>query len=187
MRIINLLPKEKQSELHYEEIFHSVSVAAALAGIILLLGLIGQLAVRVYLGQQIKSVQAKIEQTKRLTNKTENNELKLKIKLDNAEMTDFKNLAETTPAWSKVLLAFSAQVPDGIHINLLTADAATKRVTVNGQSPTRDAVIQLYNNIVQDSGNFRDIDYPLENVAKPTDVAFHYTFYIKDDLLSGKK
>jgi Tfp pilus assembly protein PilN len=98
-------------------------------------------------------------------------------------MNDFKNLAETTPAWSKVLLAFADQVPEGVQINSFSADLTTKKITISGFAPTREQVIQLYNNINDDKNRFKDINYPLENVSKPANINFHFTFYIKDELL----
>jgi len=187
MKIINLLPKPKQLELHYEGLFHSVSVAAMLAVAILLVGLVIQLGVRVYLSNETRMAKANIEKIKLLIDKEENLKVKEKIRSLNVQMNDYKSLAESTPAWSQVLVAFASQVPQGVKINSLTADWTTKKIDIQGQSPTREQVIALYNNISQDSKNFRDIDYPLENVAQPTDVTFHFTFFVKDDLLKVKQ
>lgn len=183
MKIINLLPKAKQQELRYEELFHSVAMASVLVGIFLLFGLVMQLGVRLYLTQEKSAIEKNIEDVKRTANKQENNDIKNKVKLVNAQMNDFQSLAATTPAWSKVLIAFSNQVPDGVKINQFTAELNTKKIIITGQSPTREQVIALYNNISQDTKDFHDIDYPLENVARPTDVSFHFTFFIQDKLL----
>lgn len=183
MKIINLLPKAKQEELRYEELFHSVGVAAVLAVAILVAGLVTQLGLRVYLNHQHNVIANDIEQIKRAIDKQENNEIKSKIRLTNAQMNDFKSLAESTPAWSQVLLAFSSLVPEGVKINQFTADLTARKITINGQSPTREQVIALYNNISQADKDFKDINYPLENVAKPTNVTFHFTFFIQDSLL----
>jgi Tfp pilus assembly protein PilN len=186
MKIINLLPKHKQEELRYESLFHSVLIASGIAVAILLLGLLVQLGLRFYLNHQTSAIQKDIEQIKQVTNKQENNEIRIKIRTINAQMNDFKSLSASTPTWSKVLLAFAARVPDTVKINSFVADAATKKVTIIGQSPTREQVIQLHNNISADKENFKDIDYPLENIAKATDVTFHFTFYIQDQLLVNK-
>ena len=54
---------------------------------------------------------------------------------------------------------------------------------ISGYSPTRELVISLYNSILQDDQDFKNIDYPLENVAKAIDINFHFTFSIQDSLL----
>ena len=185
MKIINLLPKQKQQELRYDELYHSIGVAAVLAVAILLLVLVLQLGMSVYLSHIRGTTEKNIERIKQAIDKQENNEIKNRIKLINAQMTDFKSFVDSAPTWSRVLLAVSKQVPEGVKINTFAADAATKKITINGQSPTRESVITLYNNINQDHEDFRDVDYPLENVARPTEVNFHFTFFMQDKLLSG--
>ena len=73
--------------------------------------------------------------------------------------------------------------PQGVKINSFNIDPVGKSVTINGISPTRDLVIELYNNILNDSNDFYNINYPLENVVLPVNVDFHFTFFIQDKLL----
>jgi predicted negative regulator of RcsB-dependent stress response len=100
MKIINLLPKHKQEELRYESLFHSVLIASGIAVAILLLGLLVQLGLRFYLNHQTSAIQKDIEQIKQVTNKQENNEIRIKIRTINAQMNDFKSLSASTPTWS---------------------------------------------------------------------------------------
>lgn len=187
MKRINLLPKPKQTELMYERLFHNVVVAVVLAVCILLSGVVVQLVVWGYLESSQKSLVSNIEQLKSQINKTENAELKQQIRLVNNQMKDFEQLAAKQPKWSEVLDAFASQIPNGVKINQFQADNTKLRVDITGFSPTRDAVIELYNNINSDKTHFRDIDYPLENVAKPTDVNFHFSFTIQEGVLAPKK
>lgn len=186
MKKINLLPGHKQSELYYENLYHAVFIAVIIAAGILLIGVLAQVGVGVYIQNKIKSVQAESENLKQIVNKTENTELKQKIRQINGHMTDFENLYKTAPQWSWVLQAFSQQVPSGIKISRLTADTKTGKVSISGYSPTREQVIELYNNISSDKENFKDIDYPLENVSKPKDIQFNFTFSIQDGVLVPK-
>lgn len=183
MKIINLLPRHKQEELRYEDLFHSVLTASGVALAILIAVLVFQIGARLYLNYSVRSLHAETESIRRSTNKTENNQLKDLIKLNNAQMKDYDVLTQATPNWAKVMMAFAATVPEGVTINSFDAKLETKKVIIMGQSPTREAVIQLYNNIKADTSNFKDIDYPLENVAKPIDVTFHYNFYIQESAL----
>lgn len=183
MKIINLLPRHKQEELRYEQLFHSVSMAAGAAAAIMIAVLVCQIGVRLYLNYSARTLEAKTEAIRTSTDKTENNQLKEQIKLSNAQMNDYRTLAESIPNWSKVIMAFAATIPDGVSITSFTASLDTKKILINGQSPTREAVIQLYNNILADTKNFKDIDYPLENVAKPADVTFFYNFSVNEEAL----
>jgi translation elongation factor EF-4 len=70
-----------------------------------------------------------------------------------------------------------------VGITSLAVDLKTKAVTITGFAPTREKVRDFYNNIYSDTKEFHGVDFPLENVAKPTDNLFHFTFYINDDLI----
>lgn len=186
MKRINLLPHHKQTELYYENLYHSVSVAAVLGVAILLLGIVVQVGVWMYLDSKEQSIIAEVETLKQQIDKTENSALKQEIRLINSQMQDFETLAKSSPKWSSVLRTFSSLVPEGVKISSFTADSKTNLIEVAGYSPTREMVIELYNNINADKEHFKDIDYPLENVAKPTNVQFTYSFYIQDGVLIPK-
>jgi Tfp pilus assembly protein PilN len=183
MRRLNLLPKSKQQELASEKLFYALSVASIIASAIVLIGILTQIGVYLYLKNNLKTVSAQVEDLKRSANKTQNAEIKKKINAVNVTLEDFANLSKKMPQWSKVLHAFVKQIPPGVKITNFTADKDKKEITIIGYSPTRSAVIDLYNNISADKEHFKDINYPLENVAQPTDVQFTFTFYIVDPVL----
>ena len=65
----------------------------------------------------------------------------------------------------------------------MAIDPVKKSISINGFSPTRELVIELYNIIRNDTKDFKNINYPLENVALPKDNNFHFVFFIQDKLL----
>lgn len=183
MKIINLLPKPKQQELRYEAVFHSLLSVLWLSLFSFALVFVVQLATKFYLEHRAATISDQIANLKQQVNKQDNTLVKNKINQINDVVLDFKTLADSSPKWSKLLKAFTPLPPDGIHITSFTVDQKTKNIVINGYSPTRELVIQLYNNILNDSDQFTNIDYPLENVAKATDISFHFSFYVKDSVL----
>lgn len=183
IRHMNLLPKHKQDELAHEKLFYSLSVACVIASILMVVGVVVQFGVHTYLGQEIDTVQAEIDTMKRTANKTENAAVKQKIKVANAQIENFASLTSKAPQWSQVFAAFLNNVPPDIKITNLKANAEKKEITINGYAPTRDLVIELYNNINADKDHFKDINYPLENVSRPTNVLFTFTFTVVESLL----
>lgn len=158
-------------------------MAVVVAVIVLLFGVVVQFGVWAYLNKKIHTSQAEIEQLKRVANKSENASVKEEIKHVNAEIQDFTDLTAQTPHWSRVLAAFVKNVPVNVNITQFDADAAKQEITISGFSPSRDLVIDLYNNINADKEHFKNINYPLENVTQPTDVRFNFTFSIADGVL----
>lgn len=184
MKKVNLLPKHKQVELTHERIFYNVAVGVGIATAIFVIGVLAQLLVFLYLGSSSRSVTAQIEQLKATANKSENASIKKQIQLTNAQITDFSSLLNKSPQWSGVLVALIKHVPAGVKITQFDADAEKQEVTISGYSPTRDSVIDLYNNINADKENFKSINYPLENITQPTDVKFFFTFSLADGVLA---
>jgi len=184
MKIINLLPKDKQRELYFEIIFRSLVIFVEISMVTFALVFVGQVATKIYIQRQHRVLDAEIEQLKSQSNREENAALKKRIGVINNEITDFKTLADTTPTWSKIMRAFAAQMPEGLTVSSFQGDLPKKRIDIRGVGPTREAIIELYNHISQDKDEFYDIDYPLENVQRPNNVPFHFTFYVKDKLLS---
>ncbi len=183
MKRINLLPKLKQRELNHERTLYSLAVALIAATVILLIGLLVQFGVWTYLNRKMKVSETEIEQLKAVANKSENSTIKEQIKQVNAQIQDFTNLTAKTPQWSVVLSAFVKNIPNGVKVTQFDGDAVKKEVTISGYSPSRDLVIDLYNNINADKEHFKNINYPLENVTQPTNVRFYFTFQLADGIL----
>lgn len=183
MKEINLLPKPKQEELRSEVLLSSLYKIIGISVVSFCVVFLAQLGTKFYLNSDLGAINDKITQLKGQVNKQDNASIKTQIANINNRIGDFKNLAGATPKWSKVLKAFAVLPPQDVKINSFVLDFGRKSVTINGFSPTREKVIDTYNSILADNKEFYNIDYPLENVAKPEDINFHFTFNIRDDLL----
>jgi len=183
MKTINLLPKIRQSEIRLADHFRTIYLFCGISSATLLLVVVALLGTRLYLTTESTKLSGEIEVLKTAVNKQENAELKAKIAGVNNKILDFKNLADATPAWSKVFLAFSKLVPEDVGINNFSVEIEKRKVEISGFAKSREAVIQLYDNLKADTENFVDVNYPLENISKPKDVTFQFTFYMKPEIL----
>lgn len=183
MKTINLLPKTRQRELYYEIILHSLWVVVSLSLASFILVFLVQYATKFYLQFENDAIKQQVTELQSQVNKQQNTEIKAKIGAVNNLVSDYLNLANGSPYWSKIIKAFAPLPPPGLKISTFTVDPKNKTVSISGLSPTRELVILLYNNILQDQNNFYGIDYPLENVVNSVNVSFHFTFKIQDKLL----
>lgn len=183
MKIINLLPKPRQELLRQEATFRSLLSFFWISLFTFALVIAVQAGVKIYLQTQGNAINNSIEILQAQVKKQENSTVKKQITVINNYIADYKNLSTGIPKWSKVLKAFAPLPPRGVVVNSFVIDFNKKSVNINGTAPTRELVIELYNNILQDEKEFYNIDYPLENVAKPKDISFHFTFYIKDEVI----
>lgn len=183
MRIVNLLPKKRQQELRYESMYRSLLTLFIFSLVSFAVVFMIQVGVKFYLSYQAGSIKNQISILQVLVAKQQDSDVKVQIKDINSFISQYNELAATSPKWSNVIKAFAVLPPKGVKINSFVVNSTNNTVTINGQSPTRELVIELYNKIKNDEKNFFDIDYPLENVAKPTNVSFHFTFHFKPELI----
>ena len=182
MKTINLLPKFRQQELRYESLFGSLWIVFCLSAASFMVVFVFQFAAKFYLEAKAKNITQEISSLQTQVSAQQDSAIKTQVQDANNTILDFKNLAAAAPKWSKVLIAFAPLPPPGIQINSFVIDPMSKSISIAGFSPTRELVIQLYNNILADNKEFYNIDYPLDNVSKPTDVDFHFIFYMRDQL-----
>ena len=173
MKTINLLPKLRQLELRYIAMLRSVWVVVMLSAASFAAVFLVQAGARLYLHAEAASIEKEIAELQEQVKKEENAKVKAQVKIANDLVSDYKNLADASPKWSK----------EGVRINNFAIDPLKKSVNISGFSATREAVIELYKNILADADNFFGIDYPLENVSKPANINFHFTFFVSNGLL----
>ena len=183
MRLINLLPKPRQSEIRYEVVFKTLLKVFVVSLISFAAVFMAQLGTKFYLQAENASIQAQIDELRNQVNKQDNAVIKQKIQALNGEIADFNALAGNAPKWSRLIEAFAPLPPAGVKIGSFNVDASKKIVMINGSAQTREQVIQLHDIISADSDHFFNIDYPLENILKATDVSFHFSFSFKEALV----
>ncbi len=183
MKLVNLLPKRKQQELRFERFYRACLTFLGLSWAVYLFAFAGQYATKLYLGSVEKDLVAQNSNLRRQVDKQDNASVKQQVKELNGFITDYQQLASTTPRWSKVLRAFSELPPDGVQVTSVTADVGRRTVSIRGFAPEREQVIEFYNRIRADADHFEAVDYPLENVERPRNVSFHFSFVVKDSVL----
>ncbi len=183
MKIINLLPPARQQLFKQEAIFRTLLWLIGISVFSFILVIACQLGVKFYLQNQARAISQNIETLQNQVKKQENSTTIKQINDFNNFITDYKNLGQAIPKWSKVVKAFAALPPAGVSVNSFSADFTAKTIQISGQSPSRELVIQLYNNILNDDKEFYGIDYPLENVAQPANISYHFTFKVREELL----
>lgn len=180
---INLLPKSRQVQLKFRlwyVIGWRAYLVSAMSFVVVALALVGGV---IYLDLVTRSLEVEANALKQQTDSKDNAELKKQVGVINGRIADYNVLAESLPKWSLFLSRFAAVVPEGVQIQSLSVDSASRQVRVQGFAPTRELAIALHDLILAESSSFADIDYPLENVSRPEEVNFHYTFSVKEEVL----
>lgn len=180
---INLLPKAKLRQLDLRSWFFGLLSLYVIAGVSFGVVLVTQGGILWYLRSHEKSLEAETETLRQFASAKESTDIRKQVTQVNNRVNDYNTLAKNTPRWSKLLMLFSEVVPAGVQIQSFAVDSNKKQVAVNGFAPTRELVIQLHDNIAAKPEYFTKLDYPLENVTRPTNIVFHYTFTVQDEAL----
>ncbi|MBP9686338.1 MAG: hypothetical protein KBD66_00890 [Candidatus Doudnabacteria bacterium] len=180
---INLLPKEQQKELVLRGWFRNLLRVYMLALASFVLVILLFFGATSYLSLQGRGLQSEAEELRALAATDEATKIKLAVKAVNGYVDDYLTLVATAPKWSQLFREFTHMVPSGVQVQSFTVDATRKQVTIQGFGATREQVLSLYDALVAASDRFTNVDYPLENVARPTNINFHYSFTVKDQVL----
>lgn len=183
MKTINLLPKLRQQELRDEAVLRTLFRVIQISVFSFLLVFLVQFGGNRYLSTKASDTAEKVKQLQQQVNKQENSKVKAQVEAINSVIANYKDLALVSPKWSKVVKAFTVLPPDDVVVSSMVIDFPKKSISIRGYSPTRELVIEFYNNILKDTKNFYNVDYPLENVASPKDINYHFTFFIHEELL----
>ncbi len=183
MKIINLLPKHRQKELYYGWILHYLFSIIWISILSFAFVILFQIAAKISLQNKLRTVESNIVELKKQVNKQDNTTIKQQIKNANDIISDYVNITNSSPKWSKMIQAFVVLPPKNVFISSFIINPNTKMATISGSGETREAVLELYNAIKADEKNFYNVDFPLQHLLKPQNVSFQFTFYVKDELI----
>ena len=111
MKIINLLPKEKQKELQLRQLFNTVVSLVWVTAASFILVLLVLFGVKAYLQGEQTALKASIEDLKAQAGKEENAVIKSKVQQANDLVADYLSLSSQVPRFSKVVPVFPPLIP----------------------------------------------------------------------------
>lgn len=177
---MNLLPTEQRKKVNslmiYQNIVFSglILILLSLVLILLLGGFLIFLNLRFQaIEKEIISEQSRIIQTETVRS------MERKIKELNKELEEVKEAQIKESNIYSILDDISQNVLVGVEVYSLRIDRETKRVNVSGYSPTRENLL-IIKDILEDSDNYKNIDFPLANLTNPRDIDFSLSFDYAD-------
>lgn len=174
---MNLLPKNKKQELSLRKLNRQIIIlgcfaVSAIIGILICLNLI---YLSLYISQQQTS------QNNALFNQAQ--ELETQVEDLNQELTGFINqrlafinkINQEKIYWAQILEKLSRIIPKNIK---LTSLETSDKIQIAGTAKTRDDVLLLQKALEQEK-QFIELESPLSNFVKQSNVDFYFAFKIK--------
>lgn len=180
---INLLPKERQKKIFEDDTLRAAFTLGAVSFLAFLFSGFVELGGLAAIKAQVSSFEKDTDVIKSQIDQKENAKLKIEVKKVNDVISDYSNLTEKNLRWSKFLRMLSTLPPEGVVLTSLSTDAVNKTVTLAGFSAKREAVLDFFGRLKANKEEFPSVDFYFENVARPEDLNFHFTFSVSDKVL----
>ena len=178
----NLLAKEDQKDIRLEKATAAVLNFFIWVVMSLIILAVFIIAGRIYLTSELSTTETKIDLQKQVVSQDENQQLKKTLDEFNTHLLNLVNLDEHQGQWSEVLISFARLIPKDVSIDSFTAERETGRIRISGFASSRESVLQLRQNLLA-AADFTDVNFPLSNLVKPTNLSFNYTFFVKPESL----
>lgn len=181
---LNLLPQERKEIFHWRiytksAIFWGSKILGFLAIFCLLF-----LVINLYIKNKIAGLNNKIsvfEQTKEMKQIEELGKSSQSI---NDALNKIDKISGNQIYWTEALAEIIKNIPSGVQIfsleiapvgaNAETLAAEEGKFTISGKAKTRDEILALKKNLKL-SANFKNIEFPLDNLVKRSEIEFKFT------------
>jgi Tfp pilus assembly protein PilN len=194
---LNLLPQERKEAFHWRlcaksEIFWGSKILG-----FLVIFCAPFLFINLYIQNRIAGLNDKISAFAQTEEMKQIEELGKSSQNINAALGKIDKISGERIYWTDVLTEIIKNIPSGIQIFSFeiapveakgqTLAAKEGKFIIIGKAKTRDEVLALERNL-KSSDNFKNIEFPLENLVKRSEVEFKFTGdFILDNFKAKKK
>lgn len=185
MKLINLLPKTERREVELQIVTRQVVkflIWSACAMAVFLLLAFGTM---LYLKGEMLSVDRDIAESKKELSSSGTQQLQERVLAVNKQLKIIGSLRDQHYNWTNALSEISRILPDDVQVNSLSVDRKTAEIRLTGTAERRESVIKFWSN-VKKSKYFKNINFPLSNLERETNVPFTYTFYANKEMLKDE-
>lgn len=183
MKQVNLAVPEDRQLLKFL-ILRRLGLRVVLIGFMFVLTAIALSGVSVWYVLRVqKQALAEISELQKKENVSDYGKVRDEIKEINNFIGDTSTIFERVPKFSRATDAIFKVLPSDISLQSLSFEVSKKQVVITGFSPTRESVLELHRRISTDKQTFAQIDYPLENLARPKNVPFFFTVTFADKII----
>jgi len=172
----NLIPPEQKERLRLKNYYQNIISSGFILFLLILIFVISLAGVLLFIHLKYLSIENRIiiEQSRIIQTETYK-DLEKKIINLNKTLMDFRVIQNQKSNIYSLLDNISSGLFVGVTVYSLEIDRTSKLITVNGFSPTREILLAIKANL-ETNPNYRDIDFPLSNLANPKNINFRFGF-----------
>lgn len=178
---LNLLPLQEKKTLALEEtqrwiVFYGSAILGILLIFVALLGIIW-----VSITIQLKSASNNFEAIQSSFRGQDLKTQQVAVSNLNSYLEKINAIQKNQKSYSNFLINLAEIIPDGVRLNTFSLDDKNEAV-LNGYAQRRELVILLKDSL-EKSDFFGDVESPLSNLVKQTDINFYFKFKLRPNVL----
>ena len=162
---LNLIPKDKKVELGLANFFITLKNIIILFLIITILIAISLLATKAALQNHFNKIVGQSTLTTQFASSFNKG-----VQRFNKKLAAVENIQDSYIVWTDFFIEFSKLIPNEITINSIDVDA--NKILISGQAKDRQSLLNLEAGLKK-SNLFDNVEIPLENLLKKTDIDFN--------------
>lgn len=176
----NLLPPREQKQVKLLRVQGQLLNFSFWLILSLLILIVSFFAAQVFLSSELELTNNQVSAKAGALANVEVTALRREVKLFNQDLANFQTLNLKRQNLSQVLIEFARALPPEVTLDSFGVNLGDYKVEVTGRALTRAAVLKLRKNLLA-SSYFTNVNFPLSNLEKPTNVAWKYRFYIRPE------
>lgn len=173
MLSLNLLPPERKESFYWRTLTKGAIFWGGRLLIILVFFSMNFLMINLYLYNQASDLDQIILNYENTDKVREIKSLEMSAREINNTLEGIDKIGENQIYWDDALDEVMQVIPSEVQIYSLEIDPTGKFVII-GIAKTREQVLALQSNL-NSSPDFKDIQFPYDNLTKPNDVEFKFT------------
>lgn len=181
-RYINLLPPSEQNQLAAERTGARIlnfGIFLVLSLVVLSLFLFAGLII---LKNRATGIALDLSQGKQELTQLAEQAIGHEVEDINRDIKNFKTLNLQSENYSAAFMELARILPPDLTLDSMAVTRADKKMEISGRGASRVSVLKLRREILA-SEYFRNVNFPLANLEKATDVKWSYRFFINPEKL----
>ena len=176
--MINLLPSEYQKQLKREESWRLFLILEVIFLVFLFSLSLILLSLSLYMKTEAKNLKLLGDIERESFLKTDLRKTKEESIFLNKAISEIKTFYIGQPDTTEIFMNIFQTIPKEIYLNSFSWQKKDSTVFISGFSPTREALLQLKNNLKRNK-EFSKVEFPLSTWQTPKDIYFNLNLELK--------
>jgi len=173
---INLLPPQQKERLRLRILYQNIISSGFILFLLVLFSIIFLAGFLILLHFKYQAIENKItiEQSRVIQTETVKG-MEKKVTEINKELEDLEKIQTKRSNLYSILDSISSNLLLGVRVYSLEINRTSGMITVIGFSPSRENLLTI-KNILETDSHYKNIDFPLSNLANPQNINFRFSF-----------